>query len=147
MAEPFIFKMKSSKNTPVQGRRKRPIDSIMDGTTAWDGVQLMKSMKIIAAWIQVTVVLLLVGYGTWQLFEVISRSLLPRCRFFSLITFLWLRVREIAEITPWKTLDLVDLTANTAICDVTISRIHGNRKSVIGIPALQALAIRQGNPL
>lgn len=69
MAEPFIFKMKSSKNTPVQGRRKRPIDSIMDGTTAWDGVQLMKSMKIIAAWIQVTVVLLLVGYGTWQLFE------------------------------------------------------------------------------
>ena len=26
-------------------------------------------MKLIAAWIQVIVVLLIVGYGTWQLFE------------------------------------------------------------------------------
>jgi len=29
----------------------------------------MKTMKIIAAWIQVIFVLLIVGYGTWQLFE------------------------------------------------------------------------------
>ena len=26
-------------------------------------------MKLVAAWIQVIVVLLIVGYGTWQLFE------------------------------------------------------------------------------
>jgi hypothetical protein len=29
----------------------------------------MKTMKIIAAWIQVIFMLLIVGYGTWQLFE------------------------------------------------------------------------------
>ena len=28
-----------------------------------------KTMKIITAWIQVIFVLLIVGYGTWQLFE------------------------------------------------------------------------------
>ena len=30
---------------------------------------LRKTMKIIAAWMQVIFVLLIVGYGTWQLFE------------------------------------------------------------------------------
>jgi len=29
----------------------------------------MKPMKVISAWIQVIFVLLIVGYGTWQLFE------------------------------------------------------------------------------
>lgn len=29
----------------------------------------MKTIKIIAAWIQVIFVLLIVGYGTWQLFK------------------------------------------------------------------------------
>jgi len=29
----------------------------------------MKPMKIIASWTQVIFVLLIVGYGTWQLFE------------------------------------------------------------------------------
>jgi hypothetical protein len=58
-------------------------------------------MKLIAAWIQVIVVLLIVAYGTWQLFEgnfVQSFATLPFL--FAYYVFIVVRLRKKQTSTP-----------------------------------------------